>query len=116
MDIENIRKRFKTNLTSAILIALFVVSVIIIGLTIGAEFSKPFKDGLKDAFGHHWVGKGIIAAIAFLLITFLLAFMPLPNSKKDDAKFKKLALLSAITVIIGTVVIIVFFVWLFFAH
>ncbi len=41
-------------------------------LVIAAELSEPFKTLLKTAFGHHWVGKAVIIAIAFVAFGLLL--------------------------------------------
>ena len=41
-------------------------------LVIGAELFPPLKEALASAFSHHWIGKGAIIAIAFLLFGFLL--------------------------------------------
>lgn len=41
-------------------------------LVIAAELIEPFKNFLKATFIHHWIGKGVIITIAFLLSGFLL--------------------------------------------
>ena len=52
------------------------LSIVWIALsTIGTEVSTPFKTFLKDVFTHHWIGKGVIALILFLLITFVVTIV-----------------------------------------
>ncbi|GIW68894.1 MAG: hypothetical protein KatS3mg100_388 [Candidatus Parcubacteria bacterium] len=49
----------------------------ITAFTIGGELVGGIKGWLKAAFGHHWVGKGVLAGIAFLLgsgASYLLPF------------------------------------------
>ncbi len=41
-------------------------------LVIAAELIEPFKNFLKAVFIHHWIGKGVIITIAFLVFGFLL--------------------------------------------
>lgn len=41
-------------------------------LIVVAELIEPFKTLLKTTFGHHWIGKAIIVALAFLVFGFLL--------------------------------------------
>lgn len=41
-------------------------------MVIASELFAPFKDLLKTLFTHHWVGKGVIITVAFILFGFLL--------------------------------------------
>lgn len=40
-------------------------------LTIISDLHRPFWNWLRDVFGHHWLGKGYIAAGIFLLVLFI---------------------------------------------
>lgn len=63
------KKRFLNRtlfLWGAILSVLWVAVSTIVG-----ETFHPFKDWLAATFGHHWVGKGIIAAALVLAFLFL---------------------------------------------
>lgn len=40
-------------------------------LVIAAELISPFKNFLKAAFTHHWIGKGVIITLAFVIFGFL---------------------------------------------
>lgn len=44
----------------------------LVGLVIAAGLNQIFKELLKAAFSHHWIGKAVIMAAAFLAIGFLL--------------------------------------------
>ena len=37
-------------------------------LVIAAELAKPFKDFLASIFTHHWIGKAVLTAAAFVII------------------------------------------------
>lgn len=41
-------------------------------LVIVADLYEPFKNLLKSAFSHHWIGKAVIITVAFLMFGFLL--------------------------------------------
>ena len=40
-------------------------------MIIVAELATPFKELLKAAFGHHWIGKAVITRVAFIIAGFL---------------------------------------------
>ena len=60
-----------------------LTSILITFLTIYAEMNEVFKEFLKNAFYHHWVGKGIISIIFFILLAQLIHL----KQKKDINKF-----------------------------
>ncbi len=49
----------------------FAASVLLAVLVIGAELAKPFKSFLGSIFSHHWIGKAVLIAIAFVIFGFL---------------------------------------------
>jgi len=53
-------------------------------MTVVSELSKPFKELLANLGGHHWVGKGLVSAIVFILGYFILASI-LKKSEEDKA-------------------------------
>lgn len=72
-----------------------IVNVIMISLmTIVAELNKGFKTWLATTFSHHWIGKGIISVIVFIIISLL--FTPVLKGKE----IKSLTRLTVITVVI----------------
>lgn len=48
--------------------------VFIAAATIAAELVPAFKNFLKEIFGHHWTGKGVVAAAIFVFGGFLCWF------------------------------------------
>lgn len=60
----------RSSVVGAILAVLFLTVV-----TVVADLSKPLKDWLAAVFFHHWIGKGILAAIIFFLVTVIGAFI-----------------------------------------
>jgi len=41
-------------------------------MIIAAELLAPFKDLLKDIFGHHWIGKAVVITAVFVLAGLLM--------------------------------------------
>lgn len=79
-------------------LATAVVIVFITAITIAAELAPQLKDWLKDSFSHHWIGKGIIAAIMWPII----AVIPV---KKEVSQKLFMAIL-----ILATLIIILFYI------
>lgn len=84
-----------------------VSSWLLVILIVAAELYEPFKNLLKSVFTHHWIGKGVIIALAFLVFGFLL------RDKNSVGKFsdEKIAWFS---VIASLTVILLFFIIEFF--
>lgn len=47
-----------------------LTAVLIAIMTIGGELSAPLKALFVTIGGHHWVGKGIVALIFFVIVAF----------------------------------------------
>lgn len=113
MELSNIRFTIIRATTCA---AAFAVAFVT-GITIAADLYLPLKDWLKLTFSHHWVGKGVLAIALFVGISAILLFFPTP---KDEMKAKALARSTwtlVIASLIGTISIIVFFIYeAFFKH
>jgi len=92
---------------SSIVSAIITVAVVT-ALTVFADLFLPFKDYLKAAFTHHWVGKGVIAAISFVVI-YALALASASGDKEENLPVF-LKILSW-TAILGTVIIFGFFLY-----
>lgn len=62
----------KTNITlqsvKAAAEATILVAILVTVLTIGGELWNPLKDVLKGIFIHHWLGKGVLSIIVFILV------------------------------------------------
>ncbi|OGZ04207.1 MAG: hypothetical protein A2648_01335 [Candidatus Lloydbacteria bacterium RIFCSPHIGHO2_01_FULL_41_20] len=103
--------RFKTisSISIGAIVAVFVVSV----LVIGGEFYAPLKDWLKATFTHHWLGKSAISVMSFILFS-LIARIFLKNESEDMAEKLLMALFKI--AILGTLVLSVLFFYLFSIH
>lgn len=77
---------------------IIVAAPILTIMIIVAELFAPFKNGLKAAFGHHWIGKVVISIILFVLAGFLLS--------KKESWFGKPAEKEAWKSAVGSIVII----------
>ena len=89
---------------TALAYSTILVSWLIVGMTIWAEQQESFKTLLASLAGHHWVGKSIVATIAFVLLYVLLKRMRESNSMLT------LVLLVCASAIAGGIVIFLFYV------
>lgn len=89
--------------------SIFVVTAV----TIIAELSAPFKDGLKSFTGHHWVTKSWLSVIVFALA--FLAIYAFTKKPKTSRVRHALQLLLAF-LIGGTLILLGFFVFEFYAR
>lgn len=77
---------------SAIIAILFVVTATIVG-----ELYSPFKNWLKEMFYHHWIGKGVLSVVIFVLLGFILKMFTKENN--EDAVSAALYVLFWISLI-----------------
>ena len=63
-------------------------------MVITAELYAPFKSLLASAFGHHWIGKAAIVALAFVAAGFLLK-----RTKDSDESLAWHSILGTLAVI-----------------
>lgn len=76
-------------------------------LIIIAELVSPFKTFLANIFKHHWIGKGVLITLTFLIVGFLLKDKTSLGNVPDD----KLAWYSMLG---SLIVIFLFFIIEFF--
>jgi|SRR3989344_1858188 len=81
----------------------------IVILTLSAELSKPLKDFLANLTGHHWVTKGVAAAVFFVFLYFIIA-----RSTEEASNIKKETMYVLWSSILGGLVIFIFYLWHFF--
>ncbi len=67
-------------------------------MVIVAEIFVPFKDTLKNIFTHHWIGKGVIIAAAFVAFGFLFGKKSKVLNFSDD-NFAWYSILGSLAVI-----------------
>lgn len=89
-------------------VSCMITIVVVTALTVAAEVSAPLKDWLKRLFFHHWVGKGVIALVVFLLFAYMIP-MHVKKPLKDVVNW-----LTALAVACGTAIFL-FFLWESFA-
>lgn len=58
------------------IIGAIIAIVFVAAITIFAELVLPIKDFLKNTFSHHWIGKGVVAAGIFVIITAFGLMLP----------------------------------------
>ena len=77
---------------------------LIVGVTIWAEQQESFKTLLASLAGHHWIGKSIVAAVAFVLLYMLM------RHRRESNNALTLMLLVCASAIGGGLVIFFFYV------
>lgn len=82
--------------------------VFIVAITVTADLYLPLKDWLKWAFGHHWVGKGILAIGIFAVGTCIAYAISLRAEVQRIGS--NLTLLMRISVA-GTLALVFFFIY-----
>ncbi|TET90086.1 MAG: hypothetical protein E3J35_07635 [Methanomassiliicoccales archaeon] len=92
-------------------VALSIVALSIAMMTIASELSHDFKEWLAFP-GHHWVGKGILAVVIFL-VTFAVVLF-LSRIKEVTSNVWLLTLVSLAVVGLSFVAIWIFYVLHFF--
>lgn len=83
----------------------------IVVMTVVGELWSPFKDFLASAFGHHWVGKGVLATGIFV-VGSALAY---PLSNPNDETLKGWLWTVVITATIAALALFGFFLWEYLA-
>ncbi len=99
MDEERLRR---------VILGCMATLVFITAITIAAEYIAALKDWLKAWFFHHWVGKGVLALVVFIIFAFVIR---LPAA----SDIRKLVNLLTMTVVVCGLAILLFFVWHFYS-
>ncbi len=84
-----------------------IFSIVVISvLTIMADLEPKLKDWLKETFAHHWVGKGILALIVFVVVTIAVSAIA---KKISEEKIVIAVKVLGIVTILSALVLIAFF-------
>jgi len=89
--------------------ATLVTTLAILVMTIGAELYPPLKAWLASTFGHHWVGKGVISIVIFVVV-MALSYPILTKTPRSMASWSNR--LFAVVILV-TAIIIGFFMYEF---
>jgi len=88
-----------------------ITAIATVVVTIWAEFSVTFKDGLRNISGHHWVTKSLLLIVVYLLVLFLVYLLSKNVShEKIRGSLYRLIFIS----ILGSFTILGFYIWHFF--
>jgi len=112
-NLQNSDSEKKVRVFNSLIIGLIAVTIFVVGVTIIGELYKPLKDLLADVHNHHWIGKGIWSAIVFVVVSALYFFFANSSQKDGTAYVIKLA---SILITIGSLVLLGFFLYEFYAH
>ena len=93
-------------LTNALTSGAIVTIIFVVIITIFADLYLPLKDLLKQLFWHHWIGKGILSVLIFILGAYVKHIISRETFEKDLSKgLNSLTLIS----ICSSIVLLVFF-------
>jgi len=70
--------------------------IFITAVTIAADLSPMLKTWLKDTFTHHWIGKGVLATVLWLVVVIL----PVKPVAFDQKKFKLIVSICTILIVL----------------
>ncbi len=76
-------------------------------ITIIADLQAPLKDGLKTAFTHHWIGKGVLGAMVFMIVWLSLV----GRGSEDPERLRKGLTTLSWSAILGALVLLAFFLY-----
>ena len=88
-----------------------ITIAVVVGLTIGAELSGPFKTWLATFTGHHWVTKSWISIIAFVLFFVIFKFA---KKSVNESQTRTALTVLQIFIILGFIAILGFYMYEFF--
>ena len=92
-------------------VGFFIASLFNSLLTIWKETDESIGDALKNAFGHHWIGHGILVLIVFIIVTIVMSFV-YKVDEIDESKSK----IMTILIIAGSLLTILLIGGFFVAH
>ena len=90
-----------------------ITIAVVVAVTIGAELSAAFKSWLAGFTGHHWVTKSLLSIIVFAAFYFVFYL----STSQDDRLVKRARralILLQISIIVGFVAILGFYIYHFF--
>lgn len=89
----------------SVAIAAMVTSVMLAVLIVSAEEVPALKDWLKATFTHHWLGKGALAIVVFIVVTIAARL----QGKTDASKLAGIILAEAAVAALSVAAIAGFF-------
>ena len=89
----------------AVAIAAMVTSAMLAILIVSAEEIPAFKDWLKATFTHHWLGKGALAIVVFIVVTVVARL----QGKTDVSKLSGIIFAEAVVGALSVAAIAGFF-------
>ena len=107
----NDTKAFRLITSTAISAA--ITALFIVGITIGAEIIPSLKSWIATTFYHHWVGKGILSVILFVVVAVITFVF---SNATDDRSAHRALMALFWAVLFGMIVLGAFFFYESFAH
>jgi len=102
--------RSRKSLEAPVGAAALITTIAILVMTVGSELYDPLKAWLAATFGHHWIGKGVLSIVIFVVV-IALSYPRLTKAERSMTTWSNR--LFAVVVLV-TVIIIGFFTYEFF--
>lgn len=102
----------KIKIIYAVCVGAIAAVIFITVITVAADLYLPLKNLLADVFYHHWIAKGVLSIIIFLIVGSSLWIMP---AKADNERVNIALKILIWLAIIGTLAIFGFFSGVYFA-
>ena len=99
--------KMKLNIKSLNYSTILTIWLIVV-LTIWGELSNSFKTFLAVSTGHHWITKGMLSLIFFVVVYFMIS-----KIVKDRADSTNWAINTSIATILAVIIIFGFYLWHF---
>ena len=95
----------RNRIITAFLISASLTAILIAVMVIVGQLHAPFKAWLAATFYHHWLGKGALAKILFIVGGVILSFVAPKSDRAQTAAVRALTWIS----ILSALIIIAFF-------
>jgi hypothetical protein len=98
----------RLNVIQGVIISALLTIISVAVITVAADLTVSLKTWLKDTFTHHWIGKGVLAAGLFVLLTLFLSVIP---RKIDWPQISRAINWLILSTILSGIAIALFFIW-----
>jgi|SRR3989344_3709175 len=83
-----------------------VAIIFVVVITVWAELSPPLKNWLANFSGHHWTSKSIFSVGMYAVATVVLYFI---LHEPNDTSIRKALFLLLVLVVLGVIIITLFY-------
>lgn len=100
----------KLRLVSSVISSSVLAVVFVTVITISGETYAPLKNWLASTFTHHWLGKSVLTAGVFVIVTIILTIIPYRETSTSFSLGRRIQRLNLVTVV-ATAALVGFFIY-----